>query len=182
MKLLILIIFMFILLESYDLFKYLHTSTSTSTYIPLGTIVIWSGDINNIPKGWKPCDGLEGRPYLNNNTYTLGKDLKTGNTGGNLYVSLPDHTHENNSIIGTYIDNSGCKDLYDCDIIPKSGNINKNNDKLIAKYQISQDFSPFLNLNAYYGNSGNSVPKNKNVNNDILNNPVFTSVYYIIKV
>jgi len=142
MKLLILIIFMFILLESYDLFKYLHTST----YIPLGTIVIWSGDINNIPKGWKPCDGLEGRPYLNNNTYTLGKDLKTGNTGGNLYVSLPDHTHENNSIIGTYIDNSGCKDLYDCDIIPKSGNINKN------------------------------------VNNDILNNPVFTSVYYIIKV
>jgi microcystin-dependent protein len=31
---------------------------------PKGMIVIWSGDINKIPRGWALCDGRDGRPDL----------------------------------------------------------------------------------------------------------------------
>jgi hypothetical protein len=32
--------------------------------IPSGVIVMWSGSMDNIPDGWKLCDGIDGRPDL----------------------------------------------------------------------------------------------------------------------
>ncbi len=33
--------------------------------LPKGTILMWYGKKNELPKGWKICDGKEGRPDLN---------------------------------------------------------------------------------------------------------------------
>lgn len=41
---------------------------------PVGTIVLWSGDVKDIPKGWAVCDGQDGRPALDNRIVIGGKD------------------------------------------------------------------------------------------------------------
>lgn len=39
-------------------------STGGSTDLPVGTIVIFSGDIETLPEDWHVCDGTEGTPNL----------------------------------------------------------------------------------------------------------------------
>lgn len=38
--------------------------TLTNYECPSGVIVMWSGSIKNIPKGWLLCDGTKGTPDL----------------------------------------------------------------------------------------------------------------------
>lgn len=68
---------------------------------PIGTIVIWSGAITDIPSGWQLCDGTNGTPDLRNK-FVLGAGTRTvGETGGQEEVTLisknlPPHSHNIN--------------------------------------------------------------------------------------
>lgn len=66
---------------------------------PVGTIVIWSGTVDNIPAGWELCDGQGGRPDLLDK-FVLGAGTKhvVGSSGGSEEVTLtlaqmPIHRH-----------------------------------------------------------------------------------------
>lgn len=67
--------------------------------IPSGIIVMWSGSISNIPKGWVLCDGQNGTPDLRDRFIVgAGKSYNVGDTGGANSVTLtvdnlPAHSH-----------------------------------------------------------------------------------------
>lgn len=56
---------------------------------PIGTIVIWSGEADNIPDGWYLCDGTNGTPDLRNK-FVLGSGdvYAVGATGGEMAHTL----------------------------------------------------------------------------------------------
>ena len=72
--------------------------------IPYGCIVMWSGAVNNIPSGWRLCDGTNSTPDLRDKfvigarsdsggsatTTVTGADTKTG---GQKDAALVSHTH-----------------------------------------------------------------------------------------
>lgn len=50
---------------------------------PAGMIVLWYGDINQIPAGWALCDGNNGRPDLRNRFVVgVGSEYALNDTGG----------------------------------------------------------------------------------------------------
>ena len=64
-----------------------------------GMIIMWSGDIDEIPEGWALCDGSNGTPNLSDRFVVgAGHDFSVGNEGGErehtLTVSeMPSHRH-----------------------------------------------------------------------------------------
>ena len=66
---------------------------------PKGIIVIWSGTIDKIPKGWVLCDGNNGTPDLTRRfIYGAGKNLKEHVGNGSVTIKLkdtqlPNHRH-----------------------------------------------------------------------------------------
>jgi len=64
-----------------------------------GMILMWSGSIATIPKGWSLCDGSNGTPDLRNRFIVgAGSTYSVGTTGGSNTVTLsttqiPSHTH-----------------------------------------------------------------------------------------
>ncbi len=67
--------------------------------VPVGGIVLWSGDLEAIPVGWALCDGENETPDLRSRFVVgAGSDYEVHATGGESYVSLsvsqiPAHTH-----------------------------------------------------------------------------------------
>ena len=75
--------------------------------VPRGTIVMWSGSIANIPKGWALCDGTNGTPDLRDKFIVGAKQDDGGiaktnisgsllQSGGSTQISidnLPPHDH-----------------------------------------------------------------------------------------
>jgi microcystin-dependent protein len=67
--------------------------------MPNGTIVLWSGSINEIPSGWALCDGTSGTPDLRDRFVVgAGSTYDLGDTGGEAFHTLtinemPAHTH-----------------------------------------------------------------------------------------
>ena len=71
----------------------------------VGSIIMWYGDIDNIPENWALCDGKDGRPNLIHR-FPVGVDTRSGytqyalgDTGGAEAVTLeinnlPAHTHK----------------------------------------------------------------------------------------
>ncbi len=75
---------------------------------PIGTIAMWSGQLTNIPQGWMPCDGIDGRPDLRNRFVVGAGDLyAAGSTGGFLDASLPTHQH---TLVGGPVTGTGSTD------------------------------------------------------------------------
>jgi microcystin-dependent protein len=66
-----------------------------------GMIIMWAGDVNQIPVGWALCDGQNGTPDLRDRFIVgAGNNYKQGSTGGvdtvQLTISqMPAHNHEN---------------------------------------------------------------------------------------
>ena len=66
---------------------------------PVGTIVVWSGTVEDIPTGWALCDGQDGRPDLRGRfVLGAGGTYNPGDTGGAKEVKLtvaqlPSHSH-----------------------------------------------------------------------------------------
>lgn len=72
--------------------------------LPCGSIVMWTGDINNVPSGWALCDGTNGTPNLNDR-FPRGTTApaSVGTTGGNNSHShtVNDHSHSFSFTDGT---------------------------------------------------------------------------------
>ena len=70
-------------IATYDnLYGILGTSAST-TPIPAGSIIMWSGSIGAIPTGYYLCDGQNGTPDLRDRFVVgAGNTYAVGNTGG----------------------------------------------------------------------------------------------------
>ncbi|MBI1948112.1 MAG: hypothetical protein HYS27_20650 [Deltaproteobacteria bacterium] len=67
--------------------------------VPSGVISMWSGRIDDVPQGWRLCDGANGTPDLRDR-FVLGvnADEDPGETGGANSIALsvaqlPPHTH-----------------------------------------------------------------------------------------
>jgi hypothetical protein len=59
-----------------------------------GGIVMWSGEISEIPLGWELCNGSNGTPDLRNRfVIGAGGTYSVGNTGGSANAIVPTHTH-----------------------------------------------------------------------------------------
>ena len=77
------------------------TSGSFAGYgtIPVRGIILWSGASNEVPDGWKLCDGQNGTPDLRNRFVVgAGGEYQVGETGGAKTVTLtvdqiPPHKH-----------------------------------------------------------------------------------------
>ncbi|MFW5835373.1 MAG: hypothetical protein ACOCU3_00310 [bacterium] len=76
----------------------------TNYLVPVGTIVMWSGAIEEIPEGWRLCDGTEGTPDLRGR-FIVGYDSEDGDydvigAGGGAsshtltMLQMPAHNHE----------------------------------------------------------------------------------------
>ena len=67
--------------------------------VPAGGVIMWTGALNTIPKGWTLCDGQNGTPDLRNRFVVgAGSSYSLGATGGEaehtLTVSeMPSHSH-----------------------------------------------------------------------------------------
>lgn len=75
----------------------------TPRMVPVGAIMMWAGAINEIPTGWKLCDGSNGTPDLRSK-FVVGYNASetdynaVGKTGGAKQVALtknqmPKHNH-----------------------------------------------------------------------------------------
>ena len=78
--------------------KLLNKKCKLSTNIPDGGIIIWSGSILNIPKGWLLCDGTLGTPDLKDKFVMGTGTLPIGSIGGTKQIiltqdNLPPHAH-----------------------------------------------------------------------------------------
>ena len=74
--------------------------TAAPTDLPMGSIILWYGEQNTIPKGWVICDGTQSTPDLRGR-FVVGTsdDFPVGNTGGRSDIKLnpehlPPHSHE----------------------------------------------------------------------------------------
>lgn len=76
-------------------------ATNVNGPIPKGGIIMWSGSLSSIPKGWVLCDGKSGTPDLRERFVICASDTgayTVGTTGGeNAHTltikELPNHTH-----------------------------------------------------------------------------------------
>ena len=78
----------------YELLNYGNTSV-----VFRGMIMMWSGDVNQIPVGWALCNGQNGTPDLRDRFIVgAGKTYSLGQSGGQDFVTLnidqiPSHSH-----------------------------------------------------------------------------------------
>ena len=98
------------------------TTTGSISFLPKGTIVIWSGSSASCPNGWQICNGTNGTPNLQN-TFVLGAGsaYAVGATGGEVNHTLttnemPVHNHQTidnsfNSSMGNNYFGNGSKNL-----------------------------------------------------------------------
>eukprot|EP01083_Nonionella_stella_P017978 50308_1 len=79
--------------------------------VPKGSILIWSGNVQDIPKGWQLCDGQNSTPDLRNR-FVVGAsdDIKVDSMGGSqshshdvsvnghilTVAEMPSHNHYSN--------------------------------------------------------------------------------------
>lgn len=56
---------------------------------PVGTVIMWYGDPDEVPYGWSLCDGTDGTPDLTNRFIRgAGNTEDAGQTGGQAQYSL----------------------------------------------------------------------------------------------
>ena len=93
----------------------LNKLTDPTLFFIRGMVIMWYGNLNAIPSGWRLCDGLDGTPDLRNRFVVgAGADYVVGQTGGNALHShninvgfhtltvaeLPPHSHTIPETIG----------------------------------------------------------------------------------
>lgn len=66
--------------------------------LPVGSIIMWSGDAEDIPDGWVICDGTNGTPnLLNRFVVGAGDEYALGDSGGGQLTlqltNIPTHLH-----------------------------------------------------------------------------------------
>jgi hypothetical protein len=62
--------------------------------VPKGAIVMWSGKLSDVPRGWRLCDGTNGTPnLLDRFIMSVGADEDPGATGGSNTHTHTDHSY-----------------------------------------------------------------------------------------
>lgn len=75
------------------------SSVGESGGVPIGCIVMWGGNVDDIPSDWALCDGSNGTPDLRDRFIVgAGSTYAVGDTGGSDTVQLtiaqmPSHSH-----------------------------------------------------------------------------------------
>ena len=76
-------------------------STATTTQVPSGIVVLWSGASNAIPSGWSLCDGTGSTPDLRNKFIVgAGDNYAVDATGGSANTPVVSHSHGSGNISG----------------------------------------------------------------------------------
>ncbi len=65
-----------------------------TTVVPIGGIIMYSGQISAIPVGWVICNGSNGTPDLRNK-FVMGTNIQSdmNSTGGSADQKVPSHKH-----------------------------------------------------------------------------------------
>ncbi len=65
-----------------------------TTVVPIGGIIMYSGQLSAIPLGWVICNGSNGTPDLRNK-FVMGTNIQSdmNSTGGSAYQKIPEHHH-----------------------------------------------------------------------------------------
>jgi len=70
-------------IATYDNLYGILGSSSATTAVPVGCILMWSGSIGSIPAGYVICDGTNGTPNLRDRFIVgAGTSYSVGNNGG----------------------------------------------------------------------------------------------------
>lgn len=161
----------------------------TNVEIPIGGIILWSGNETSIPINWQLCDGTNGTPDLRNQFVVgAGGTYDVGDTGGESQHTLtinemPSHNHtadininSSNVTIGDAIwNNSDLVNLEKDIVSPLSSAIRgltftgDNDNYLNHTHTLSGNFTSSATIN----NSGNSQPHN--------NMPPYYALCYIMR-
>lgn len=84
-----------VLIYTYDnIYGILGTIPSSSSTLPSGMILLWSGSIGSIPGGYYLCDGSNGTPDLRDRFVVgAGNSYAVNATGGSTDAIVVAHTH-----------------------------------------------------------------------------------------
>lgn len=84
-----------VLIYTYDnIYGILGTIPTSSSTVPSGMILLWSGSVGSIPTGYYLCDGSNGTPDLRNRFLVGAGDAYAVNaTGGSADSIVVSHTH-----------------------------------------------------------------------------------------
>ena len=85
-------------------------SSQSSNSCPIGTILAYTGRMDQIPRGWYLCDGSNGTPDLRDRflegagSYTIGTYVKAGlpNITGSIDVTRDDENFSDSDTWNTY--------------------------------------------------------------------------------
>lgn len=74
--------------------------------VPVGTVILWSGSVVNIPSGWALCDGSSGTPDLRNN-FVVGRDTYfPALYGTGSPITSTQHLHQISGDVASYYNSS----------------------------------------------------------------------------
>ena len=84
-----------VLIYTYDnIYGILGTIPTSSSTVPSGMILLWSGSVGSIPVGYYLCDGSNGTPDLRNRFLVGAGDAYAVNaTGGSADAIVVSHNH-----------------------------------------------------------------------------------------
>ena len=90
-----------VLIYTYDnIYGILGTIPTSSSTVPSGMILLWSGSIGSIPSGYYLCDGSNGTPDLRNRFVVgAGDSYAVNATGGSADAIVVSHTHTATSTV-----------------------------------------------------------------------------------
>ena len=89
------------LIATYDnIYGILGTIPASSSTLPAGMILLWSGAVGSIPSGYYLCDGNNGTPDLRNRFLIgAGNTYSVNQTGGSADAIVVSHTHTATSTV-----------------------------------------------------------------------------------
>jgi len=89
-----------VLIYTYDnIYGILGTIPTSSSTVPSGMILLWSGSVGSIPVGYYLCDGSNGTPDLRNRFLVGAGDAYAVNaTGGSADAIVVSHNHTATSV------------------------------------------------------------------------------------
>ncbi len=180
----------------------INAGSASSSGIPAGVIVMWSGSTTQIPQGWTLCNGQNGTPDLRDrfivgagNTYAVG-NKDGGANSHNLSHShtVNNHTHE---VVGESPGTNGSGDhthhidvqFYNCigDCIDSrdKGSDDTGSDShghhLITDTWGGGNHSHTVNFHNHGGATGGSAPATNSQLSAIDNRPPFYALCFIMK-
>lgn len=90
-----------VLIYTYDnIYGILGTIPTSTSTVPSGMILLWSGSIGSIPAGYLLCDGTNGTPDLRNRFIVgSGSTYAVNATGGSADAIVVSHTHTATSTV-----------------------------------------------------------------------------------